>query len=483
MPRKSALLNESLEALETLIKVGKHAPRALHTVPPEEVTRVPELLRHALPALLARTEPLDIRELSALSTAVRLDPGGTKLLWHLAFFVDEDGSLRCDATWTTHDLDAIVRNHMGVPYQALVREARREPLGATIESRIAAAAALDAALEARREKRALNLVRAGRSVARRWSPEDFVEWLDALATDDLRARVVDMLLTDLRGQALVNVVSLLASSEDPRFGYAQARLGTDILEKYITTALRVGRAPGVVAALRRLDLVSMPKLSELSRRFPAAVPYVLRELLADRHLSRETALSIAQTAIPVDEEIARRAISSFLRGSPRWIRYYYRKQLTQAYRRTPKLKPLIDAAVSESPPAAEYLARTPVYHHDGVFVRPRDCKRLGTLIELPWDPDDPAQRKLEEEWALAMVPKTQTRGGSVRARRFNPHNNRGIDFGVVYFPGSGLAYVDIDDGVDQGGFTIEGVYSISEAFKEAKAAAQERQDQSDFGWG
>lgn len=470
---KRSEVERSEEILTTLLEIGRLALRSRKAVG-EDAAYVPDLLRGAIPALEARSMPLDVGQLSLLAAAVRLVPNEVHGLWQMAFFVDDQGIVRCDATWATLELDTIIRNHMGVAYDSLIASSRRST-AETIEGRIAAAEARQASLAANQEKLIQALLRAGRALARDWSPEKFGAWLEELPRGVATERTVDSLLDGLRGQALVDVVGWLAASDDPRAAHGRSRLSTETLERCVAAALRLRQTSELVAMLKRLDLVKVQSLPALLQRFPSALSLVLRELIADPFLTREQALVVAEHAVSVDEVLARQAVAAFLQGSPRWLRFVHRKELTQVYRRAPKLKAVIDAVVATSPPAADYLAVSPVFGIDDVLIRASDGQELGSLLELPWDPDDPAQKDLEEEWVLESIPQAQTRSGSIRPRKYNAYNNQGIEFSVAYFPGAGRARVEIDTGVEQWEHMLDGVHSLSDAFARAKEAAKEQQ--------
>jgi hypothetical protein len=473
LSKRYEAVERSEEILTTLLEIGRLALRSRKAVG-EDAAYVPDLLRGAIPALEARSAPLDVGQLSLLAAAVRLVPNEVHGLWQRAFFVDDQGTVRCDATWATIELDIIIRNHMGVAYESLIESARRGT-AETVEARIDAAEARQASIAANQEKLIQTLLRAGRPLTRDWAPERFGAWLEELPRGVVTERTVDSLLGGLRGQPLVHVVGWLVSSDDPRAVHGKNRLSAEILEACASAALRLGQTSALVAMLKCLDLVKVQALPQLLQRFPSALPLVLQELIANPCLTREQALVVAEHAVSVDDLLARHAVEAFLCGSPRWLRYINRTELAQAYRRAPKLKAIIDSVVATSPPAAEYLSATPIFGLDDIFIRAADGQELGSLIDLPWDPDDPAQKDLEEEWVLESVPQARTRSGSIRPRKHNPYNNMGIEFSVAYFPGAGRARVEIDTGVEQWEHMLEGVHSLADAFAKAKEVAKEQQ--------
>lgn len=99
-----------------------------------------------------------------------------------------------------------------------------------------------------------------------------------------------------------------------------------------------------------------------------------------------------------------------------------------------------------------------------------------------WDPRDPSDMDLSEKQLLKLLPVTriQRKAGRARPREYNPYNNIGIEWSVLYFPETRVAIATYNDGIGgEWDETIEGMATFEAAVEHARGEARGVQFETD----
>jgi hypothetical protein len=197
--------------------------------------------------------------------------------------------------------------------------------------------------------------------------------------------------------------------------------------------------------------------------------------------SQSSLFDLASDCIKLERRnLAAKIVKHALGKTPRRAAYQARQELKRREAQSPGLKDVVTEVLREAPSSTDMLRGARLVRVEGSrkLYDLEQSEYLQSLYQLPWDPDEPRRSAAEAKSIISELPLGVV-SGKIHPEQFNPYNNNGIKWTVVYDRETGEAEFTLDSVAGAETYSLEDVASLEDAKEATIQAAQEQQDLAD----